>query len=118
MDYNRRENVIKTKSFAFAVKVVNFCKLLARTDREYILSKQLLRSGTAIGALYREAEQAESKKDFIHKLSVSLKECNESIYWLELLKATNFISNENHASLNADAVELIKLLISIITTTK
>ncbi len=82
------------------------------------MSKQLLRSGTAIGALYREAEQAESKTDFIHKMSIAQKECNETIYWLELLIATDYVEKVIADSLKADAVELIKLITSIIKATK
>ncbi|MER0439283.1 four helix bundle protein [Emticicia sp. W12TSBA100-4] len=80
-----KENVIKSKSFAFALRIVKLYKYLSTTHNEYVLSKQLLRSGTAIGALVRESEHAESKADFIHKLSIALKEANETDYWLELL---------------------------------
>lgn len=82
-----KENVLKDKSFLFSVEIVRLCKAL-QNDKEYILSKQLLRSGTAIGALIREAEFAQSKADFINKLSVSLKEANETVYWIELLLET------------------------------
>jgi four helix bundle protein len=82
------------------------------------MSNQLLRSGTAIGAIYREAEQAESRSDFLHKLAMSLKECNETLYWLELLNATDYIDNIACHSIYTDAEELIKLLISIRKTTK
>ena len=82
------------------------------------MSKQLLRSGTAIGALVREAQNAESSKDFIHKLSISQKECDESVYWLELLKATEFISEQEFESLNNDSIELLKMLRSSIITSK
>lgn len=82
------------------------------------MSKQLLRSGTAIGALYREAEQAESKADFIHKMAIAQKECNETIYWLELLNATEYLSNAEFESVNVDATELMKLITSIIKSTK
>ena len=86
--------------------------------KEYIMSKQLMRSGTAIGALVREAQNAESSKDFIHKLSISQKECDESIYWLELLKATEYINEQEFDSLNNDAIELLKMLRSSIITSK
>lgn len=82
-----KENVLKDKSFLFSVEIVRLCKAL-QNDKEYILSKQLLRRGTAIGALIREAEFAQSKADFINKLSVSLKEANETVYWIELLLET------------------------------
>lgn len=113
-----RENVVKDKSFAFAVRIVNLYKILTGDRKEYILSKQLLRSGTAVGAMCRESEQAESKADFIHKLSIGQKECNESIYWIELLKETGYISEKEFSSLSLDAIELIKLITSIIKTTK
>jgi len=82
------------------------------------MSKQLLRSGTAIGALYREAEYAESKADFIHKLAIAQKECNETLYWLELLKAAKIIDEKMFSNIHVDAEELMKLLTSIIKTTK
>lgn len=91
-----KPNVLKDKSFAFAVRIVNMYKFLSENKKEFILSKQVLRSGTAIGALYREAEHAESKQDFIHKLSIAQKECNETYYWLDLLKATNFIEDAEY----------------------
>lgn len=93
-------------------------KILCEQKKEFVLSKQLLRSGTAVGALYREAEQAESKKDFIHKMAIAQKECNESMYWLELLKETDFLSVLEFESIYSDATELIKLITSIIKSTK
>ena len=113
-----KENVIKIKSFAFAVRVVNVYKFLISEKKEFIMSKQLLRSGTAVGALYREAEQAESKPDFIHKMGIAQKECNETIYWLELLLATDYLEQKAFESINTDAVELIKLITSIIKSSK
>ncbi len=113
-----KENVIKTKSFAFAIRIVKLFQFLQSDKKEYVLSKQLLRSGTAVGALYREAEQAESKKDFIHKMAIAQKECNESMYWLELLVATDYLTQEQFESINIDAIELIKLITSIIKSSK
>ncbi len=113
-----KENVIKTKSFAFAVRIVNVYKFLISEKKEFVMSKQLLRSGTAVGALYREAEQAESKPDFIHKMGIAQKECNETIYWLELLLATDYLEQKAFESINTDAVELIKLITSIIKSSK
>lgn len=113
-----KENVIKQKSFDFAFRIVKLYQFLTESKKEFIISKQLLRSGTSIGANIREAEQAESKNDFIHKLSISLKETNESIYWLELLVATKYITTKHFESINSDAVELIKLLTTIIKTSK
>jgi len=114
----KKENPIRDKSFAFAVRVVNAYKFLIAEKKEFVMSKQLLRSGTALGALYREAEQAESKQDFIHKLGIAQKECNESMYWLELLHATEYLNAEAFESLYKDAQELIKLLTSIIKSSK
>ena len=111
------ENVVKNKSFAFAIRIVNFYKILIER-KEFILSKQLVRSGTSVGANVREAVNAQSKADFIHKLSISQKECDESIYWLELLKATDYINEVEFTSMNDDAVELLKIIRSIIITTK
>ncbi len=112
-----KKNIIKDKSFLFAVRIVNLYKYLV-ANKEFVLSKQLLRSGTAVGALVREAEHAESKKDFIHKMAIALKEANETEYWIELLKETNFLNKNEYKSIITEATELIKLLISIIKTTK
>ena len=114
----KKGNVVKEKSYAFAIRIVGLYKFLCEEKKEFTLSKQLLRSGTAIGALIRESEQAESNADFIHKLSISLKEANETEYWLHLLKDTGYINEEMFNSLSKDQVELIKLLISIIKTCK
>ncbi len=113
-----RKNVIKDKSFDFAVRIVRLCQILVTDKKEFVLSKQLLRSGTSVGAMIREAEHAESKLDFKHKLSIAQKEINETIYWLELLKETNYISISDFENINTDAVEILKLLTTIIKTTK
>ncbi|GEM55097.1 hypothetical protein FB1_13180 [Flavobacterium branchiophilum NBRC 15030 = ATCC 35035] len=112
------ENIIKNKSFAFAIRVVKLYQFLCETKKEFVLSKQLLRSGTAVGALVREAEHAESKADFKHKMAIAQKEINESIYWLELLKETDYLTIEQFQSINTDAIEIIKLLTSIIKSVK
>lgn len=114
----RRKNVIKDKSYSLALRIVKLYQYLSTEKREFVLSKQLLRSGTSVGAMVREAEHAESKADFIHKLSIGLKEVNESLYWLELLKDSEYISNIEYNSLNEDAMEVLKLLVSIIKTSK
>lgn len=111
-------NVVKEKSFVFAVRIVKLYKYLCSSKKEYVLSKQLLRSGTAVGALYREAEQAESTKDFIHKMAIAQKECNETLYWLELLHASDYLHKKEFESIHANAVELMKLITAIIKTTK
>jgi four helix bundle protein len=111
-------NVVMEKSFVFAVRIVNLYKHLSATRHEFVLSKQLLRSGTAIGALIREAEQAESKADFVHKMAIALKEANESEYWLLLLQRTDYLQEVQFASLHEDNVELLRLLTSIIKSSK
>lgn len=108
-----RENIVKDKSFGFALRIVKLYKYLVPEKREFVLSKQLLRSGTSIGAMVRESEHAESKADFIHKLSVSLKEANETEYWLELLYQSDYIQNAEFESISYDLKELSRLLISI-----
>lgn len=113
-----KDNIVKQKSFAFALRIVKLYQFLTGQRREYVLSKQLLRSGTAIGALIREAEHAESKADFIHKLSIALKEANETEYWIDLLHQSGYLDDKGHESIQADSVELLKLLTSIIKTTK
>ena len=113
-----KENIIKTKSYAFAVRIVKACQYLSKQQGEFVLSKQLLRSGTAIGALVAESENAQSKADFINKLNIALKEANETQYWLSLLKDTNFLEENVFVSMNSDCNELVTLLVSIIKTTK
>ena len=113
-----KENIIKSKSFAFAPNIVKLYQYLTDVRKEYILSKQLLRSGTAIGAMVREAEHAESKADFIHKLSIGLKEANETEYWLELLQQSGFLDENNFESIKVEIKELLQLLISIIKSSK
>ena len=112
------ENVIEIKSFNFAVRIVNLYRHLTDTKKEYVLSKQLLRSGTSIGANVVEAEQAQSKPDFVSKMNIALKETSETKYWIKLLKATEFLSEKESNSLLADCVELEKLLVSIIKSSK
>ena len=112
------ENIIKTKSFSFALRIVKLYQFLCNNKREFVLSKQLLRSGTAIGALVRESVQAESKLDFIHKLSIAQKEANESDYWLELLFQSEYLDTVQFQSLKSDIDEINKILASIIITTK
>lgn len=111
-------SILKQKSFAFAIRVVNLYKYIYASTKENVMSKQLLRSGTGIGALIREAKNAESKADFIHKLAIAQKETDESIYWLELLTTTKYITKKEFDSMNADAVELLKMIRSTIITTK
>lgn len=115
---SEKKSIIKDRSFAFAVRVIRLFQYLTETKKEYVLSKQLLRSGTAIGALVREAQNAESTKDFIHKLGIAQKECDETIYWLELLKETEYINDKEFESINNEANELLKMIRSAILTSK
>lgn len=109
------DNVIKSKSFNFAIRVVKLYQFLNQEKKEYLLSKQLLRSGTVIGALVREAE---SRLDFIQKLDIAQKEANETDYWLELLFQLAYLNETQFQSLKNNVVEINKILASIIITTK
>lgn len=113
-----KENIVKKKSFVFAVRIVKLYQYLCENKNEFVLSKQLLRSGTSVGAMIREAEHAETKNDFKHKLAIAQKEINETIYWLELLKETAYLTNEEFDSINADSTEIIKLLTTILKSVK
>ncbi len=113
-----KDNIVKSKSFAFAVRIVKLYQFLIDSKNEFVLSKQLLRSGTSVGAMVREAENGETKPDFIHKMAIAQKEINETLYWLELLAETNYLTKEQFESINADAEELIKLVTAIIKSTK
>ncbi|SFV90921.1 Conserved protein [hydrothermal vent metagenome] len=114
----QKENILYSKSYAFAIRTVNLSRYLNNEKREFILSKQILRSGTAICALISEAEFAQSQADFINKLMVSLKEANETKYWINLLYDTNCISNAMYKSLIDDIREIIRLLVSIVKKIK
>lgn len=113
-----KNNIIKEKSFAFALRIIKCYQYLQTEKHEYVLSKQLLRCGTSIGANIREAEQAQSSADFIHKMSIALKEANETEYWLELWYKSNYLEQKLFDSLHFDCKELLKLLTSIIKTSK
>ena len=112
------ERIIQDKSFTFAVRIVNLCRYLREQKKEYILSKQLVRSGTSVGANIAEAQQAQSKADFISKMNVALKEAYETNYWLRLLYATEYLKTKEYESVIADCEELEKLLIAIVKTAK
>jgi four helix bundle protein len=112
------ENIIKFKSFSFALRIVKLYQFLCSDKKEYVLSNQLLRSGTAIGALVRESEQAESKPDFIHKLAIAQKEVNETDNWLELLYQSEYLNETQFQSVKKDIIEINKILASILITTK
>jgi four helix bundle protein len=111
-------NIILDKSFYFAIEIVKATKNIQKDQREFILSKQLLKSGTSIGANVCEAHNAESKKDFIHKMGIAQKECDETKYWLELLSKTQYLSSEMFETLHNPASELLKILRSIIISSK
>ena len=112
------ESIVKNKSFELAISGVNFYNFLVSEKKEYVMSKQFLRSITSVGANVREAVNAQSKLDFIHKLSIAQKECDESLYWLELLKETKYIDEKVFKSIYTQAVEVLKIIKSIIISTK
>ena len=111
-------NMLHDKSLSFAVRTVNFYNYLCDNKKEFVISKQILRSGTSIGANIRESKNAESRSDYIHKLSIALKEADETQYWLEVLSLSNIIDDNEYSSMNNDVKELIALLTSIITKIK
>ncbi|MCB0514742.1 MAG: four helix bundle protein [Chitinophagales bacterium] len=113
-----KENLAFYKIFAFAIRIVKMYQFLTTIKKEFVMSRQLLKSGTAVGAMIREAEHSESKADFIHKMSIAQKEINESIYWLELLSETEIIAKKEFDSINEDAIVIIKLITAIIKSTK
>ena len=114
----KEKNVVKDKSYTFALQVIKAYKVLSQEKREFILSKQMLRSGTAIGALIKEAEHGQSRADFINKMNVALKETNETEYWLMLLKDSDYIEENTFSSLISECRELLRLLISIVKSSK
>jgi four helix bundle protein len=114
----KKEWLLKGKSYKFAVRIVRLTQYLQQEKKEFVLSRQVLKSGTAVGALIREAEYAQSDADFINKLSISLKEANETAYWLSLLKDTDYLEENLFNSLLMDGNELISMLISSINTMK
>jgi four helix bundle protein len=118
MNSEKSKSPLRDKSYAFAIKVVKLCQSLRSEDKEFILSRQILRSGTAIGALIRESEFAASKADFINKLTVSLKEANETEYWFMLLFDTEYLSIDDFERLKQECRELIAMLVSSIKTSK
>jgi four helix bundle protein len=113
-----KENIIEQKSFKFAVRIINLYKFLQENNKEYVISKQILKSGTSIGANVNEALSSESSSDFIHKLCISAKEVRETSYWLRLLYETQFIDEKAFDSIHTECLELLKILNSIILTTK
>lgn len=112
------DNTVMKKSYRFALRVIKLYQYLANEKQEYVLSKQLLRSGTAIGALIKEAEHAQSKADFLNKMNIALKEANETEYWLQLLRDAQYLSKNESNSILENISEILKMLISIVKTTK
>ena len=112
------ESVIHTKSLAFAVKIVKFCKYLSDEKKEYVLSKQLLRSGTSIGANVRESKNAQSDADFVSKLNIALKEADETQYWLEVLHLAEIITDKEFEEISNDIKEILAILTAIIKKLK
>ena len=113
-----KDNPVEVKSLDFAVRIVRLFQYLKDQKKEYVLSKQLLRSGTSIGANVKEAVQAQSRPDFISKMNIALKECAETEYWLELLSRTGYLTTEQYRSIYDQNHELLKLLTSIVRTSK
>lgn len=113
-----KNNILKDKSYQFAINIVLLCRDIRKIHKEYVLTNQILKSGTSIGANIREAEFAQSKADFINKMSISLKEANETKYWLDLLKDTGYLKIDNFNKLNYKITELIRILVSTVKTSK
>ena len=113
-----KDNNVAVKSLDFAVRIVNLCRTLKRRNREFVLHDQILRSGTSIGANVSEANSAQSKADFISKISIALKECNETGYWLELLHRTETLTNPEYESLISDNRQLFAILTAILKSAK
>ena len=112
------KGVLEEKSFQFAIRIVDLYRFLIDTKKEFVLSKQMLRAGTSIGANIAEAQFAQSKADFVSKMHISLKEANETRYWLRLLEASNLIENSLLLSIMTDCNELINMLVSTCKTSK
>jgi len=115
---NGIDNILFSKSYSFALKIIKTYKFLTENKKEFVLSKQLLRSGTSIGAMVRESKFAQSRVDFINKLSIGLKEANETLYWLELLHDSDYLDDLSFESVHNDANELVSILVSIVKSTK
>jgi four helix bundle protein len=114
----KRKDVLSAKTLVFSIRIVRLYQYLVKEKQEFVLSKQLLRSGTNPGAMVREASNAQSGLDLIHKLSIAQKEIGETQYWLELLNATDFLSDSEYQSIDADAEEIMRILTSSIITKK
>ncbi len=117
-DWKKKENPIRDKSYAFALEVVKLSKVLQDESKEFVLSKQILRSGTSIGAQIREAEHAQSRADFIHKMSIALKEANETEYWVDILHDSGFMDESMYKIYHDQISEILRMLISIVKSAK
>ena len=113
-----KNNIIEEKSYRFAVRIVNLCKFLQKSKSEYIMTRQLLRCGTSIGANVAESQRAQSRPDFISKLSIAHKEAYETRYWIRLLHETNYLDEQQAASILSDCVEIERILASILVSSK
>ncbi|MCX6152792.1 MAG: four helix bundle protein [Candidatus Kapabacteria bacterium] len=111
-------SIVKERSFKFSVRIIRLYTYLTKDKKEYVLSKQLLRCGTSIGANIREALNGESKMDFVHKFAIAQKECDETLYWIELLKEAEILNQKEFDSIYPEAEELLKMIRSIIMKTK
>ncbi|MBK1895611.1 four helix bundle protein [Chryseobacterium paridis] len=111
-------SIIDAKAYSFALQIILLYKQLVSEKKEFVLSKQILRSGTAIGALVRESEHAQSKRDFLNKINIALKEANETKYWLQLLRDSGYISSSTFKTIYPTIDELIRILAAIVKTTK
>ena len=114
----KENNIVEEKSFEFSVRIVNLYKYLTTARQEYVMSKQLLRSGTSIGANVCEAQQAQSPMDFLSKMSIALKEAYETDYWLRLLQKTEYLNKDEYNSIISDCRAITKLLVTIVKSTK
>lgn len=112
------KSILREKSYSFAIRIVKLCQNIQKNQNEYVLTKQVLRSGTAVGALLMEAEFGQSKVDFIHKLTIALKEANETNYWLSILHDTDYLSKEEYSKLHTACNELVSMLVASIKTMK
>ena len=108
-----KENIIMSKSFAFSVRIVNLHKYLSQQKNESVISKQIYKSGTSIGANIAEAQRAQSTADFVSKMKIALKEANETQYWLQLLRETDYITEKEFSSIHGDLVEVLRILTAI-----
>jgi len=115
---SEKRSVLKERSLLFAIEIVKAYKILSTEKKEFVMSKQMLRSGTSIGANIREARNAESTNDFIHKYGIAQKECDETLYWLEILKETGYLNIDEYNKLTSEADQILKMIRSTILTVK